>query len=263
MATAGLPAPSTPFAESKSSQSGVVSSANTAPPIDIDWDADRLEEAIVAELADDVFTDVPGFLESMFPISDDLLSAVWTEVSKCGGLYDGDQWCEYPVRPPKHEKHLYKPFVDLVDSITRCVPAASRNDAEWRDHHDHTPISPDPCASKIRPDIIATLGEGVPWKSNKLKKDGGGVEVRIPWSRVLVPIEMKKRYYSGRVDGDCPALLQLLKYMRMVFHEAVDRSFVLGIVLAHTNMSVYVADRTGVLGSSTFDIHEVRNSSAL
>ena len=83
------------------------------------------------------------------------------------------------------------------------------------------------------------------------------------WNRVLVPIEMKKRHYYGGVDGEPPALLQLLKNMRMVFHEAVDRTFVHDIVLAHTNMSVYVADRTGVLRSSSFDIHEVRYSSSL
>ena len=257
VASVGLPAlPSTPVAESRSSQSGIHSSANTAPPADIDWDADRLEKAIVAELADDVFTDVPDFLESMFP-SDDLLSAVWTEVSGSGGLYDGYQWCGYPVTPPKHEKHLYKPFVKLVESISRCIPTAERNEVEWCDHHDRTPISLDPCASKVRPDIVATLGEAVPLKLSKPRKDGEDTEVRIPWSRILVPIEMKKRHYPGKVDGDCPALLQLLKYMRMVFHEAVDRSFVLGIVLAHTKMSVYVADRTGVLGSSIFDINEV------
>ena len=50
---------------------------------------------------------------------------------------------------------------------------------------------------------------------------------------------MKKRHYYG---GENPALLQLLKCMRMVFHEAVDCTFVLGVVLAHMNMSVHVAD---------------------
>ncbi|KAI0727479.1 hypothetical protein C8Q72DRAFT_446570 [Fomitopsis betulina] len=44
--------------------------------------------------------------------------------------------------------------------------------------------------------------------------------------------------------------------MHTILHEVVDRSFVLGIVLAHTNLSVYLADWTGVLGSNRFDIHE-------
>ena len=263
-AAAVAPPPSILIAKSKSSQSGIPSSnTNTASPIDINWDGDRLENAIVSELANDVFTDVPGFLQDMFPVSDDLLSSVWAEASKHGGLYDKseERWVQYPVRPPKHEKHLYEPFVNLVESIAQCIPAEERNEVEWHNHHDRTPISLDPCASKVRPDIIATLGEGVPLKSNKPRS--AGEDVRFPWSRILVPLEMKKRYYHGRVDGDCPALLQLLKYMRMVFHESVDRSFVLGVVLAHTKMSVYLADRTGVLGSHTFDIHEVRRSTIL
>lgn len=260
------PPPSTPVAESKSSQSGIPSSnTNAALPIDINWDRDQLENAIVSELANDVFTDIPGFLQDMFPVSEALLSTVWEQASRHGGLYDNsrDQWVNYPVKPPKHEKHLYEPFVNLVKSIARCIPAEERNEVEWHDHHDRTPISLDRCASKVRPDIIATIGKGVSLQSNKPKQVGGNGTVRIPWSRILVPIEMKKRYYHGQGDGDCPALLQLLKYMRMVFHESIDRSFVLGIVLAHTKMSVYLADRTGVLGSNTFDIHEVRRSSIL
>ena len=115
----------------------------------------------------------------------------------------------------------------------------------WRDRHDHVPLSLDPRAPEVRPDIVATLGEGA-----GLNLDAAEA---IPWSRILVPIEVKKRSTD---ENNGPALLQLLKYMHMVFHEAVDRSFVLGIVLAHTKMSVYIADRTGVLGSEIFDIHE-------
>jgi len=44
--------------------------------------------------------------------------------------------------------------------------------------------------------------------------------------------------------------------MHMVFRESIDRSFVLGNVIACANMSVYLADRTGVLGSVVFNIHE-------
>ncbi|EPS96876.1 hypothetical protein FOMPIDRAFT_1025203 [Fomitopsis schrenkii] len=257
MAAVGPPPPSTPHAEPTGSQSGVHSShANTTSPITIDWNAFRLEQAIVSELADDVFTDVSGFLEAMFPVSDDLLDTVWAQVSKRKGLYDAseEQWRSYPVKPPKHEKDLYEPFVTLVESISKCIPAEERNEVGWHDCHDRTPLSFDPSASKVRPDIVATLGDGVRLESKQPKKKDA--EVRIPWSRILVPIEMKKRYYHGRVDGDCPALLQLLKYMRMIFHEAVDRSFVLGIVVAHASVSVYVADRTGVLGSRIFNIHE-------
>ena len=215
-------------------------------------DALRLERAIVNELADDVFTDVPGFLEAVFPVKDELLNQVMENVSqKRRGLYDKatKRWGKYPVYPATHENHLYKPFVELVRGISQCIPSWERNGVTWHDRHDHAPLSLDPNPPKVRPDIVATLGEGTGLRS--------GAAEAIPWSRILVPIEIKKRNHSSSDESDGPALLQLLKYMRMVFREAVDRSFVLGIVLAHTKMSVYIADRTGVLGSEIFDIHEV------
>ena len=86
----------------------------------------------MAELADDVFIYILGFLESMFPVSNDsvLHITVWTEISRCGGLYGGCRWREYPIGPPQHEKHLYKPFVELVESITRYIPVAQKNDVQ-------------------------------------------------------------------------------------------------------------------------------------
>jgi hypothetical protein len=53
------------------------------------------------------------------------------------------------------------------------------------------------------------------------------------------------------------AALQLFKYIRQVFHESFDRRFVFGVVLARSNITVYLADRSGILGSETFDIHKV------
>ncbi|EPS97392.1 hypothetical protein FOMPIDRAFT_1025016, partial [Fomitopsis schrenkii] len=237
---------------STTSSASSSSQTNSAPPLSIDRDARLLEEEIVSELADGVFTDVPGFLEAMFPVENDLLDKVMKKASsKRCGLYDtsNKRWANYPVDPATHEKHLYRPFVELVRSISGCIPAGKRNKVQWHDRHDHAPLSLDPCASKIRPDIVATLGEGV-------ERVGMDVAGGFPWSRILVPIEIKKQKHESKNESDRPALLQLLTYMRTMFHEAVDRSFVLGIVLAHTKMSVYVADRTGVLGSEIFDIHK-------
>lgn len=235
-----------PITESKGLQSGTHSSQSET--CGLNWGALRLEDEIVGELADGVFTDVPRFLETVFPVDDDLLSTVMESASERNGLYNNakTRWAGYPVKPARHAIYQYKPFAELVRSISDCIPAEKRNEVEWHDRHDHTPLSLDPSAPKIRPDIVATLGGGISELDN-----------RFPWSRMLVPIEVKKRHKHSGDEGGRPALLQLLKYMRMIFHEAVDRSFVLGIVLAHTKMSVYLADRTGVLGSSVFDIHKV------
>jgi hypothetical protein len=58
-------------------------------------------------------------------------------------------------------------------------------------------------------------------------------------------------------DVSLAAALQLFKYQRQVFHDSIDRRFVFGIVLAQRNVSVYLANRSGVLGSEVFDMHEV------
>jgi hypothetical protein len=53
------------------------------------------------------------------------------------------------------------------------------------------------------------------------------------------------------------AALRLFKYIRQVFHESFDRRFVFGLVLARSNITVYLADRSGILGSENFDMHDV------
>lgn len=50
------------------------------------------------------------------------------------------------------------------------------------------------------------------------------------------------------------APLQLFKYLRQIFNESVDRRFVL---LAQSNVFIYLADRSGVLASEVFDMHKV------
>ena len=66
-----------------------------------------------------------------------------------------------------------------------------------------------------------------------------------------MPMEVK------RENVQWAAALQLFKYIRQVFHESFDRRFVFGIVLARSKITVYLADRSGILGSDYFDMHEV------
>ncbi|KAH9833523.1 uncharacterized protein C8Q71DRAFT_849857 [Rhodofomes roseus] len=203
-----------------------------------------LEAQIAHELSQDVFCEVDGFLKTMFPVSDNLVETVFTQASQSTGYYKSSrkQWSNYPTATPANEQDLYAPFVTLVQSISSCISKSkagrrmSTNDVRWRDYHSVPPLSRDPGAPDVRPDIVATIGVA----DNE----------SVPWSRILVPVEVKKRQREGS------ALLQLLRYMLMVFREAVDRCFVFGIVVACADMSVYLADRTGVLGSVVFNIHK-------
>lgn len=112
------------------------------------------------------------------------------------------------------------------------------NNLEWHVLGSTAPATRDPYIPDIKPDIVAALPES---------------QGHIPWSRIVVPIEVKKpqTMYAG------PAVRQLLKYARLIFRESHDRCFVLGIVLAHSDVTVYLADRTGVIGSAVFNLHAV------
>ncbi|KAI0727481.1 hypothetical protein C8Q72DRAFT_446873 [Fomitopsis betulina] len=145
----------------------------------------------------------------------------------------------------------HTPFIALVDSISKCIPEARRNEVAWDAYHDRTHLPFENCVSEVGPHIAATLGDGVGLAKEKKKER----QLQVPWSRILVPIAIKKRYHRRNCrTTDYPALLMLLKYIRI--EEAMGRSFVIGIVVAHASVATYVADRTGVLGSEVIDIHK-------
>ena len=75
------------------------------------------------------------------------------------------------------------------------------------------------------------------------------------WLRVHVPVEIK----TGREDKDIlGAVSQLCGYLRQVLREQMDRQFALGLVFCGTLLSVWLCDRSGLLGTATsIDIHKV------
>lgn len=75
------------------------------------------------------------------------------------------------------------------------------------------------------------------------------------WHRIHVPVEIK---LGKKEDDVLAALQQLCAYMRQVFREQLDRRFVLGLAFCETNLSVWLCDRSGLLGTETmFNIHKV------
>jgi hypothetical protein len=75
------------------------------------------------------------------------------------------------------------------------------------------------------------------------------------WLRVHVPIEIK----AGKKKADfIDAVTQLFGYMRQLFREQLDRRFVLGLAFCDTELSVWLCDRSGLLGTTTpFNVHKV------
>ena len=227
---------------------------NDGPEPDSETDRKRLdgrrylEYYVTEELRTSVSHDTPRFLETMFPVPDAVVDEVYASVSRFNRHYDmskkNKRWKAYPLVPLAGEEHmLHTSFTQLVAIVTRSLPRRCKtNDLQWH-INDIPPASRDPCLPHIKPDIVATLG--IPSE--------GGTSV-IPWSRIFLPVTVK----TQTMEPGGSAILELLKCMRLIFHEAVDRCFVLGLVLAYSDVTVYLAHRGGGVESRTFNIHEVR-----
>lgn len=207
-----------------------------------------VEATTRTELGKYVFDSEHGFIDRVFSEVqrvEDILNVCNTKGLYAGGEGGGGGWTDYPAHPPQKESPLYAPFVEIATQITQIARKLAQdndepvNDVQWLDQHSHTPPKSDANAADLRPDIAVAIGD-IPDKKT------------APWRRILAPLEVKKD------DNDKPALLQLLMYQRQIFREAVDRRFIIGFTLAYKKMRVYLADRSGVLGSEVFDIDAVR-----
>jgi hypothetical protein len=75
------------------------------------------------------------------------------------------------------------------------------------------------------------------------------------WLRVHVPVEVKAKNSRDEVSE---GLLQLLGYMRQVLREQLDRCFTFGLLFCATDLSVWLSDRSGLLGTAKpINIHDV------
>ncbi|KAF7978562.1 hypothetical protein HWV62_45486 [Athelia sp. TMB] len=203
--------------------------------------AGNVENALREELHHDVFTNTPGFLEKIFDVDSDLVQKLYT---KSLGLHfyneSREHWKAFEQKGST-EKALYKPFVEVANFISEtCTPATKLT---WLSDPDRAPLSLHERAVEYKPYIIAAIGSGMP-------DPGNGKPDQVPWTRIQVPVEVK------RYDGGPSAMIQLTKYLRQCFRECIDRRHVFGLVLAGRKLTVYLADRSGILGSETFDIHK-------
>jgi hypothetical protein len=73
------------------------------------------------------------------------------------------------------------------------------------------------------------------------------------WLRVHAPLEIK----AGTEDKDfLRAAKQLHGYLQEVLKAQMDRRFALGLVFCGTRLSVWLCDRSGLLGTMrSIDVH--------
>jgi len=81
--------------------------------------------------------------------------------------------------------------------------------------------------------------------------------VQLPtiwWLQIIAAVEMKHSNSQGWQD----VVKQLFGYLRRILREQLDRRFVFGLTLGPDMMTVWLYDRSGVIGTKTsIDIHKV------
>ena len=71
----------------------------------------------------------------------------------------------------------------------------------------------------------------------------------------MAAVEAKRNFDQN----DKELISQLLTYLRLIMVEQKDRRFVFGLFLSNMQVSVWLQDRSGVLGMDVpINIHEVR-----
>jgi len=76
----------------------------------------------------------------------------------------------------------------------------------------------------------------------------------IWWLQIIAAVEAKRKEDDKWDD----LIKQLMGYLRRILREQLDRRFVFGLTLGPTSMTVWMHDRSGVIGTKTaIDIHKV------
>ena len=79
------------------------------------------------------------------------------------------------------------------------------------------------------------------------------------WLQLHSILEVKR---GSGVEDMLQALKQLRCYMRRLFSEQIDRRFIIGLILCDDKLTVWLCDRSGLIGTAEpIDIHEVRHKS--
>ena len=80
------------------------------------------------------------------------------------------------------------------------------------------------------------------------------------WLQIVALVEMKRKPTDKWED----VVNQLIGYQRRLLREQLDRRFVIGLVMGNSRMTIWIHDRSGVLGTvDSIDIHKVSSFAAL
>ncbi|KAF8919368.1 hypothetical protein CPB85DRAFT_1429982 [Mucidula mucida] len=237
-------------------------STTTAESVYEDDKADYAKQCRVA--------DTTKFLKKLLPVPDRIIETVLEKLT--GSHYDGKRWKDFPYGDTAVKgKALYAPFIKVANAIRSAIKEAAEatNDlhdvAEWVEYDSQMP---EPSHSDAaRPDCL--LAHNVSkfaaknWPTDDgqpdAKEKAGDTEeesitgVNIFTASVICAVEMKRKDSQKVTD----IVKQLIGHLRRILSEQLDRRFVFGLTIGPKHMTVWLHDRSGVLGTSeSFDIHQ-------
>jgi len=135
------------------------------------------------------------------------------------------------------ENDLYRPLLRTFSAINKiCVPR--KPNVEWRDIHSRAPHSVH--EQLDRPDIAAIS------KFPRMVNPGR----QAHWHDILVPVEVKGTWRNDDLE-------QLLGYARVMIREQWNRRFTFGLLFTARKFQVWLFDRSGAIGSTPIDFHDV------
>ncbi|KAL8764940.1 MAG: hypothetical protein Q9209_007804 [Squamulea sp. 1 TL-2023] len=229
-------------------------SFNTGSFADTSEHRNQVDGALKEELLPGLRLDIPDFVPAVFgqvPHLDKLAGEVF---DKCQDrerpLYQqGAGWTKWP--PSAKEELVLEWLQDLMKRLTVLVNVCGSHSTARRQIYQGPTVYLDGSPIKRKMDIGIAARHG----QSKSKEDGVEENLSVPisnWDEILVTGELKSNVV---LDGQTPAWLDLATYAREVFR-AQNRRFVLGFTLCGSMMRLWQFDRSGSLGSSSFDINE-------
>ncbi|EIN05078.1 hypothetical protein PUNSTDRAFT_116020 [Punctularia strigosozonata HHB-11173 SS5] len=191
------------------------------------------------------------FLDHILCVEPDVAELVLDKLK--AQRYVNKRWVDFPEHISA-EKELYEPFLKHASEIGEMLEEFNLTPGthvDWVNGANVVPLSDNEAAARLRSDILATLRVAPKHPERKQEQ----VEQPRPhWLRVQVPVEVKKDSDEATVAD---ALAQLCRYIRLVLSEQINRRFVIGLLLCGTKLSVWLCDRSGLIGTqAVIDIHE-------
>ncbi|KAL1728017.1 hypothetical protein EV714DRAFT_275024 [Schizophyllum commune] len=204
-------------------------------------------------------TDTDSYMERLFPVPSDIVEEVMTALQSpvaVSGVpvYAEGRWTDFPADDSAATAELYSAFVRLarrvaeeVEKVLSKRPADERRVlcGRWHNYPGVEGSDPESDDSELAtgPNCFLALESSA----------DEGIQDDTSWLQVIAVVEAKQHDKQDWAE----VVQQLLRFLRQVLVEQQNRRFVFGFALSSKQISVWLQDRSGVLGTEVpINFHE-------